>query len=93
VLGRIRFALLEPNLITPGVKVQRPAVQIGLILDVARSDGLEAGRASRAGNLTGPHARGVVVALEIARPKHSSNALVDLCFGHARLRRIYECGR
>src|SRR5262245_66238470 len=78
---------------TPRVKVQRPAVQIGLILDVARNDHLEAGRASLAGTLTGPDARGVGVALEIARPKHPSNALVDLFFGHVRLRRLYQCGR
>src|SRR5689334_12144004 len=74
---------------TPHVKVQRPAVQIGLILDAGRNDGLEAGRASLAGTLTCPHAPGVV-ALDIARPEHSSNAFADLSFGHARLRRIWR---
>src|SRR5689334_22710886 len=79
MLGCIRSALLEPNLMTPHVKVQRPAVQIGLILDAGRSDGLEAGRALLAGTLTCPHAPGVI-ALDIARPEHSSNALADLFF-------------
>jgi len=77
----IRSALFEPNLMTSHVKVQRLAVQVGLILDARRNDGLEASRASLAGTLTCPHAPGVI-ALDIARPEHSSNALADLFFVH-----------
>jgi hypothetical protein len=80
MLACIRSALLEPNLMTPRVKVQRLAVQIGLVLDAGRN-GLEAGCASLAGTLTCPHAPSVV-ALDIARPEHSSNALADLFFVH-----------
>lgn len=74
---------------TSRMKVQRPAVQIGLILDIARNDRFEAGRASPPGTLAGPHTRSVVVALEIARPEHPSDAVADLFFGHARLRSMW----
>src|SRR5215470_6971203 len=71
---RTRLALFEPDLMTKRVKVQCPAVEVRLELDVARNDGLEASCASLAGTLTGPHAPGVV-ARQIARLEHPSNAL------------------
>jgi len=78
---RLRLTLLQPDLMTPHVKVQGTPVQFGFVLHPAWSDRGEAGRAVLARAVSSPDARSIV-AVEIAGRQHHANTLSDLCFCH-----------